>query len=157
MALELTSSAFETTGQIPARYTCEGEDISPPLKWNFVPSDAQSLVLICDDPDAPSGTFSHWVLYDIPADVEELPPSVPPEPSLEWGAQQGRNDFGNIGYGGPCPPHGSTHEYYFRLYALNEELDLPPGATREQVLDRIQDSIVEKTEITGQYNRSWPS
>ncbi len=155
MSLELTSAAFESGETMPTRYTCEGADVSPPLAWRGVPRDARSLVLICDDPDSTNGPWSHWVLYDVPADRDGLKEDVPPDGRLSWGGIQGRNDFGNPGYGGPCPsPPGSTHHYHFRLYALDESLDLPPGATRQQVLDRIQDHILDQTELIGLYTRS---
>jgi Raf kinase inhibitor-like YbhB/YbcL family protein len=155
MSLELTSAAFEAGGRIPARYTCEGEDVSPPLAWRGVPREARSLVLICDDPDSSNGPWSHWVLYDIPADKDGLEENVSTGVRLSWGGVQGRNDFGNSGYGGPCPsPPGATHHYYFRLYALDETLGLPPGATRQQVLERIEAHILGRTELMGLFARS---
>jgi Raf kinase inhibitor-like YbhB/YbcL family protein len=155
MSLELTSAAFDSGGRIPARYTCEGEDVSPPLAWRGVPREAQSLVLICDDPDSRNGPWSHWVLYDVPADKDGLEGDVPPDARLPWGGAQGRNDFGNSGYGGPCPsPPGATHHYYFRLYALDASLDLPPGATRQQILERIEGHILARTELMGLFARS---
>lgn len=155
MSLELTSTAFGAGESIPIRYTCDGEDVSPPLAWRGVPPGAQSLVLICDDPDSRNGPWSHWVLYDIPADKGGLQEDVPPDARLPWGGAQGRNDFGNSGYGGPCPsPPGATHHYYFRLYALDEVLNLPPGAARQRVLDRIKGHILNRTELMGTYTRS---
>jgi Raf kinase inhibitor-like YbhB/YbcL family protein len=155
MGLELTSAAFELGETIPSQYTCEGKDVSPPLAWRGVPRRAQSLVLVCDDPDSRNGPWSHWVLYDIPADRDGLEENVPPDGHLSWGGVQGRNDFGNPGCGGPCPsPPGSAHHYYFRLYALDEALRLPPGATRQQVLDRIRGHILDQTELMGLYARS---
>jgi hypothetical protein len=155
MNLELTSTVFEAGASIPDKYTCEGEDVSPPLSWLGMPEGTQSLALICDDPDSTNGPWSHWVLYDIPPDQFGVEENVPADPQLEWGGVQGRNDFGNVGYGGPCPGRGAPHHYYFRLYALDEELDLPPGATRQQVLDRIQDHVLEQTELMGTYQRTW--
>ena len=155
MSLELTSTAFKAGERIPSRYTCEGEDVSPPLAWRGVPAGAQSLVLICDDPDSSNGPWSHWVLYHIPADKKDLEEDVSPDARLPWGGAQGRNDFGNSGYGGHCPsPPGSTHHYYFRLYALDEDLGLPPGATRQQMLDRIKGHVLDETELMGIYSRS---
>lgn len=153
MNLELTSRAFKSGATIPTRHSCEGENISPPLTWRGVPREAKSLVLICDDPDAPNGVWSHWVLYEIPMEVSELPEGAPSEPRLSWGGMQGRNDFGNAKYEGPCPPPGPAHHYYFRLYALDQSLNLPSGATRAQVLDRIQGHIVASTELLGLYAR----
>ncbi len=152
--MNLTSTAFEAGETIPARYTCEAENVSPPLNWQSLPAGAQSLVLICDDPDASNGPWSHWVLYDIPIDVDELAEGLPREGRLPWGGAQGRNDMGNVGYDGPCPPYGSPHRYYFRLYAVDETLELTPGATRAQVLERIHDHVVGQTELMGRYARS---
>lgn len=153
MALELTSEAFDAGQTIPTAYTCEGGGVSPPLTWENAPADTKSFVLIADDPDAPGGLFSHWVLYNIPADKRGLEEDVPAESQLSWGGVQGRNDFGDVGYGPPCPPAGSEHRYYFRLYALNGQLDLPPGATRAQVLDAIEGIILEQTELVGVVGR----
>ncbi len=154
MAMTLISEAFEPGETIPDRYTCEGDDVSPPLKWREVPPEAESLVLICDDPDAPGGTWSHWVLYDLPSGKSSLDEGISPDPELPDGGVHGRNGFGHLGYGGPCPPRGEMHHYYFRLYALNEKLDLPPGATRSQVLDRVEGHTLAKTELMGQYQRA---
>jgi len=153
MAFELTSTAFESEETIPDRYTCEGADVSPALEWSDAPEGTQGFALICEDPDAPGGTFTHWLLYNIPADREGLTEGVDTDATLSWGAVQGRNDFGDVGYGPPCPPAGSEHRYYFRLYALNGQLDLPPGATRAQVLDAIEGIILEQTELVGVVGR----
>lgn len=154
MPIQLTSPVFEAGDAIPDKYTCEGANVSPPLEWGEAPDQVESLVLICDDPDAPGGIWSHWVLYDIPPNQTGLGEDVPPEANLSWGGVQGRNDFGDIGYGGPCPPQGSTHRYYFRLYGLDEKLEMPPGASRGQMLDRIEDHIVVQSELVGRFNRS---
>lgn len=153
MSISFESSAFKSGESIPVRYTCEGKNISPPLAWRGVPEEARSLALICDDPDAPRGTWSHWVFYNIPSDREEIPENFPRGGSPEWGGMQGRNDFGNTQYGGPCPPAGSSHRYFFRLYALDEELNLEPGATRAQVMDAMQEHIVDQAEIMGRFSR----
>jgi hypothetical protein len=153
MALTLRSSAFETGARIPTRHTCEGENVSPPLSWSGQPAETESQVLIVDDPDAPNGTWSHWALYDIPADVNELSAALTGE-TIPEGAAQGRNDFGNVKYEGPCPPPGEEHRYFFRLYALDTHLNLAPGATRAQVLDHMQDHILTHTELVGVYERS---
>lgn len=153
MSFELTSTAFGAEETIPDRHTCEGADVSPPLSWGDAPEGTRSLALICEDPDAPGGTFTHWLLYGIPATRDELPEGVETEPSLSWGAAQGRNDFGNVGYGGPCPPMGSTHRYFFRLYALDEQLDLPPGASRHQLLSEIEEHALARTGLMGRYSR----
>jgi hypothetical protein len=153
MAFELTSTAFESEETIPDRYTCEGADVSPVLEWSDAPEGTQAFALICEDPDAPGGTFTHWLLYNIPADRDGLPEGVDTDATLSWGAAQGRNDFGNVGYGGPCPPMGSTHRYYFRLYALDEALDLPPGVSRAQLLDEAEKHAIERTGLMGRYGR----
>jgi Raf kinase inhibitor-like YbhB/YbcL family protein len=150
MAITLTSTAFSEGAPIPSDYTCDGADISPPLAWSEVPSGTQSLALIVDDPDAPRGTWVHWVLYNVPATVTELPPNVPLERSLPNGAKQGRNDFGKIGYGGPCPPRG-THRYYFKLYALDTQLALDAGATKQELLDAMAGHILAEGQLMGTY------
>lgn len=154
MALQLTSSVFDSGEMIPDRFTCEGADISPPLSWSNGPDEVQEFALICEDPDAPAGTFTHWVIYNIPARKTTLAENIPAETNLPWGGRQGRNHFGNIGYGGPCPPQGAPHRYYFRLYALDEELDLPPGLSRNQLLEEMEEYIIEKTALIGRYGRT---
>jgi Raf kinase inhibitor-like YbhB/YbcL family protein len=133
MTLTITSTAFEQGGMIPRQYTCDGNDSSPPLAWTSVPDGTKSLALICDDPDAPVGTWVHWVLFNLPADVTALPEHVPPQKTLGNGARQGTNDFRKIGYGGPCPP-GGTHRYYFKLYTLDTVLETKPGITKKELL-----------------------
>ncbi len=154
MAFELRSSAFSAEETIPDRYTCEGADVSPPLKWANAPEGTQEYALICEDPDAPGGTFTHWLLYGIPPEIEELPEDVPQDGTLSWGAVQGRNDFGNTGYGGPCPPIGETHRYFFRIYALGERLDMPPGATRAQLLREAEDRAIARAGLMGTFAQS---
>lgn len=151
--MELRSSALEAGESIPVRYTCDGEGISPPLEWRYVPQEAKSLGLICDDPDASRGPWSHWVVYNIPVDVSGLPEGIEPGGRLPWGGAQGRNESGRVQYGAPCPPRGSTHHYHFRLYALDEDLDLPPGATRQQLLQRIEGHVLDETELVVPYRR----
>src|SRR5688572_14786035 len=153
MPLRLTSDAFEPGGSMPARHTCEGENVSPPLTFGGVPAAAQSLLLIVDDPDAPNGVFTHWVLYNLSVDLRQLEEGFVPNLDAA-GPAQGRNDFGNDRYEGPCPPPDSNeHHYYFRLYALDEPSVLPAGATRAQVLDHIQGHIVEQTELMARCQR----
>ncbi len=149
--MTITSTAFQDGATIPARYTCDGEDISPALSWSGAPEGTQSFVIILDDPDAPGGTFNHWVIFNIPADASGLEEAVATTPQLENGARQGTNSFGEIGYGGPCPPPGTEHHYHFILYAIDQTLDLSTGATKTQVLDAIEGHIVAKTEIVGLY------
>lgn len=153
MALKLESPAFSPGGDIPRQYTCDGPDLSPPLRWSDPPADTQSLALICDDPDAPARTWVHWVLYRIPPSARELPEGVPKEEELADGSRQGRNDFRKIGYGGPCPPRGPKHRYYFRLYALDVVPDLPAGATKAQLLEAMEGHILAQGELMGRYGR----
>ncbi len=151
--MQLISPVFSHQDLIPAKYTCDGQDLSPPLRWDDVPAATQSFALICDDPDAPRRTFVHWVLFNLSADRRSLPEGVPPDGTLSEGGIQGKNDFGNLGYGGPCPPSGS-HRYFFKLYALDRFLDLQPGATKDQVTAAMQGHILAEGELMGRYQRS---
>ena len=148
----LPSPVFAAGQPIPARFTCDGEDISPALEWSGVPASAKSLALICDDPDAPAGTWVHWVVYNLPADDMGLIENTPATDKLTGGGLQGKNDFGKIGYGGPCPPSG-THRYFFKLYTLDTELDLKPGATKSDLLKAMEGHIVAQGELMGTYSR----
>jgi len=150
--IEVTSSAFEEGQMIPAKYTADGEDISPPLRWEGVPEGAESIALISDDPDAPMGTWVHWVIYNMPPDTTSLPEDVPPDETLENGGIHGTTDFRSIGYGGPAPPSG-THRYYFKVYALDTMLDLPPGATKGQVEKAMKRHILAQGLLMGKYKR----
>ncbi len=152
MKLEIRSTAFEEGGSIPKKYTCDGTDISPPLSWTQPPEGTKSLVLICDDPDAPMGTWVHWVLYGLSPDTLELPEDVPDKKEILGGARQGTNDFRRIGYGGPCPP-GGTHRYYFKLYAIDSEPGLSSGATKKEVLDSIEGHVLAEGQLMGRYSR----
>ena len=152
MAIELTSTAFSEGEMIPGRYSCDGEDVSPPLAWSGVPEAAQSLALICDDPDAPVGTWDHWVLFNISASASSLPEALPAEPTLESGAVNGSNSWGRLGYGGPCPP-GGTHRYFFYLYALDTQLSLESGATKPQLLQAMEGHILTEGQLMGRYQR----
>ncbi len=152
MDIKITSPAFEEGGMIPRKYTCDGADISPPLAWTGVPEAARTLALISDDPDAPMGTWVHWVLFNLPATVTELPEGVPTDKELKNGAKQGRNDFRRIGYGGPCPP-GGTHRYFFKLYALDKALDLAAGATKAELLRAMEGHILAQGQLMGKYRR----
>ncbi|MCS7286110.1 MAG: YbhB/YbcL family Raf kinase inhibitor-like protein [Anaerolineae bacterium] len=151
--MSLFSPAFTNGSLIPERYTCKGENISPPLGWTGVPAEAKSLVLICDDPDAPGGPFNHWLLYNIPPSTTNLPEGVPPLPSLPDGSFQGFNSFGKIGYDGPCPPPGSTHRYFFRLYALDKTLNIPPKARKAEILRAMEGHILAVAELMGRFSR----
>jgi len=150
MSLKLTSGAFNQGGSIPDQFSKKDGNASPPLEWHGLPPGTKSLALIVDDPDAPSGTFVHWLLYDIPISLSELKEGVLAQSHLPGGLRQGRNGFGEIGYGGPQPPSG-THRYFFRLYALDTELDLAPGATREQLEQSMRGHILEQTELMGRF------
>jgi Raf kinase inhibitor-like YbhB/YbcL family protein len=152
MTLEITSSAFSEGEMIPTGYTCDGPDISPELAWTGVPETTQSLALICDDPDAPMGTWVHWVLFNIPPGARGLPGEISPDAALENGARHGTNDFGRLGYGGPCPP-GGTHRYFFKLYALDTELDLASGITKAQLIEAMEGHILAEAQLMGTYNR----
>ena len=152
MDLKITSSAFAHGSMIPAKYTCDGADVSPPLAWSGVPATAKSLALICDDPDAPAGTWVHWVLYHVPPSVKDLPEAVPAQDTLANGARQGTNDDPKTGYSGPCPP-GGVHRYFFKLYALDCDITLAPGATKAQLEKAMTGHIVAKGELMGKYKR----
>jgi Raf kinase inhibitor-like YbhB/YbcL family protein len=150
----LSSPEFEDGQRIPRRYTCEGADVSPPLQWTDPPNGTRSLALIVDDPDAPRGTWVHWILYDLPPTTRSLPEGVPKTGLLRDGGRQGRNGFGDVGYGGPCPPRGhGPHRYFFKLYALDAEVDLPPGTTIEHVRSAIDRHTIASTQLMGVYSR----
>jgi len=153
VAIELTSSAFQNGGAIPVRYTCEGENLSPPLAWSALPNGATSVALICDDPDAPAGTWVHWVLYNLPATATELREKVAPAAALPNGARQGTNSFQKIGYGGPCPPPGKAHRYFFKLYALDSELGLKSAPTKEELVQAMEHHILGEGQLMGTYQR----
>jgi len=152
MEIKITSSAFADGGLIPSTYTCDGADISPPLQWDVAPEGTESIALICDDPDAPMGTWVHWVLFNLPAQTKELAENVSPDETLPNGARQGISDFGRIGYGGPCPPSG-THRYFFKIYALDMALDLQPGANKRQLLKTMEGHILGQGQLIGKYKR----
>ena len=152
MVIQLTSSAFADGSMIPSEYTCDGRDISPPLAWAGAPEGTAALALICDDPDAPAGTWVHWVLYDLPASTESLPAAVPPDRVLSDGGKQGTNSYRRMGYGGPCPPSG-THRYYLKMYALDSEVGLKPGATKEDLLEAMEGHILGQGQLMGRYKR----
>ncbi|VVB87628.1 Phosphatidylethanolamine-binding protein [uncultured archaeon] len=148
----LKSTGFQEGGTIPSKYTCDGKDVSPPLSWSL-PGGVTSFALIVDDPDAPGGVFTHWVLFDLPPNITVLPEGVPKTGRLDEGGIQGKNDFGEIGYNGPCPPAGKPHTYRFILYALDLELNLKPGANKQQVLKAMEGHVLSKSEIDGKYGR----
>jgi Raf kinase inhibitor-like YbhB/YbcL family protein len=152
--MRLWSAAFDEGGTLPPRFTCDGDGVSPPLAWEDVPDGTLGFALLCEDPDAPSGLFTHWVLYNLPAGARELAEGVPKDAVLSIGARQGTNSFGAIGYGGACPPRGDReHRYIFKLYALDTSLGLEPGARREQLLDAVRDHVLAEAQVTGKYKR----
>lgn len=152
--MKLKSTDFGPGQKIPGEYTCTGNNISPKIIWDDLPEKTKSLVLIVDDPDAPVGNWTHWLAYNIPANTRGLPPAIPPKMKLDSGILQGKNDFRKIGYGGPCPPQGhGPHRYFFRLYALDEILNLKPGAEKEELERAMTGHILDQAEIMGQYER----
>ncbi len=153
MGWELKSAAFAHGGDIPKKFTCDGTDVSPALSWGDAPQKTASIALIADDPDAPVGTWVHWVLYDLPASARELRDNVPKKQELESGARQGKNDFGRIGYGGPCPPPGPAHRYFFKLYALDGKLNLKAGASKAELEKALKGHILAQAELMGKYKR----
>jgi Raf kinase inhibitor-like YbhB/YbcL family protein len=153
MKLQLSSPDFEDGEMIPSKYTCDGSDASPRLEWSGVPEGSRSLALVCDDPDAPIGTWAHWVLYGLPADATSLPAGVPTEEVLETGTLQGKNDFKRVGYGGPCPPRGKPHRYFFKLYALDSALELEPGATKKTLEKAMRGHVLAEGQLVGMYQR----
>ncbi|HEV8591657.1 MAG TPA: YbhB/YbcL family Raf kinase inhibitor-like protein [Pyrinomonadaceae bacterium] len=154
MSIKITSSAFNYGSDIPTEFTCDGANISPPLSWSDIPSDAKSLALLVSDPDAPSGTFTHWLLFNLPTDIGGLPENLPPNEKLENGALQGKNGFGKFGYGGPCPPAGSEpHRYFFRFYALDTKLNLGSGISLQEINSAMKSHILDEAELMGKYSR----
>ncbi len=154
MSLELTSTAFKTGDPLPREFTADGRDISPPLKWSEPPSGTRSLALICEDPDAPRGIFTHWVVYHIPPESPELIENIPRGAvRLPNGTLQGTNDFGKVGYGGPAPPPGKPHRYYFKIFALDQQVNLGPGASRKQLLEAMKDHVLAEGKLMGRYGK----
>ncbi len=151
--LQLTTTAFTPGQPIPSRHAFDKEDISTALQWSGVPPTAKSLALICDDPDAPVGTWVHWVLYDLPPNTPGLSEGQPRSPELPGGGKQGMNDYKKTGYGGPCPPPGKAHRYFFRLYALDAKPDLKPGLTKAQLLKALAGHVLAEGELMGTYQK----
>jgi Raf kinase inhibitor-like YbhB/YbcL family protein len=153
MSFQISTSAFSEGGIIPKKHTCDGPDLSPPLSWTEAAAATKSFALIADDPDAPVGTWVHWVLFNLPGASRQLPEGVKKEERLPDGTLQGRNDFRKIGYGGPCPPPGTPHRYFFKLYALDAMLNLKAGATRQDAERAMQGHVVGETQLMGRYGR----
>jgi Raf kinase inhibitor-like YbhB/YbcL family protein len=152
-AMQVQSNVISPGGKFPKRETCDGQDTSPQLAWSGAPPDTKTYALILDDPDAPSGTFTHWIVWNIPASAHELPENLPRKAELPDGTRQGRNDFGKIGYGGPCPPPGKPHRYFFRVYALDNAPPVKAGAGRGEVERALQGHILAQGELMGRYGR----
>jgi Raf kinase inhibitor-like YbhB/YbcL family protein len=153
MKLSVKTPAFEPGGKIPKKNTGEGVDVSPRLEWSSVPAAARSIVVICDDPDAPGGTWTHWVLFNLPRTTTSLEEGMPADPERADGSRHGINDWKHPGYRGPMPPPGKPHRYFFRVYALDCVLGLAAGAARQQVLDAIEGHVVAEGEVIGTYQR----
>jgi Raf kinase inhibitor-like YbhB/YbcL family protein len=153
MAFVLKSSSLKEGEMIDEKYTCDGIDISIPLNWSDPPEGTKSFALTADDPDAPSGTWVHWILYDLPADARGLAEGIPPRKTLDSGAKQGINDFRRVGYGGPCPPTGPAHRYVFTLYALNRMIALDAGLTKHELLRAIRGHVLAQAQLVGIYKR----
>ena len=153
MTIQLTSITFAEEQAIPTKYTGDGPDQSPPLSWSDPPAGTNSIALFCEDPDAPRGIWVHWVLFNLPASQRQLQEGLPGEGTLPDGARQGKNDFGNLGYGGPAPPRGKPHRYFFKLYALDTQLNLPAGATRDQLLGAMKGHVLAEGQLMGKYQR----
>jgi len=152
MTLTISSSAFANGGMIPSQYTCDGANISPPVQWSGLRAAAKTFAIVVDDPDAPAKTWVHWVVYDLPANTTQLTENIGQGKTLGSGGKQGTSDFKKIGYGGPCPP-GGTHRYFFKLYAVDIETSLPPGATKDELLKAIEGHVVGQGELVGKYKR----
>ena len=151
--ISISIEGFKDGGTIPDIYTCKGKAISPSLSWKGIPAETKSIALIMDDPDAPGGTFVHWVLYNVPPQTQKLPEGMPHDKILADGSVQGMTDFGRTGYGGPCPPPGKPHRYYFKIYALDSKIDLTPGISKKQLENAMAGHILAKGEIVGIYKR----
>lgn len=151
MTIELKSPAFRQGETIPEKYTGTGRDMSPPLEWKGVPENARTVAIILDDPDAPRGVFNHWVIYNVAADQQQLDEHVTPEPVVPEGIRQGTNDFGKIGYKGPAPPPGEPHHYFFHIYALDCELHVPPGSSKDDLLGAMHNHILDEGQLMGTF------
>jgi len=152
MSFEIRSTAFSDGNEIPKKYTCDGADVSPSLSWKDAPAGTQSFALIADDPDAPAGTWTHWVIWNIPATAASLPEGMQ-KVEESGGIRQGRNDFKRMGYGGPCPPPGKPHRYFFKLYALDAKLEMAPGAGKKELERAMKGHVLAQTELKGKYGR----
>lgn len=153
MSIQIICAAFKEGETIPVKYTCDGENVSPALNWSGAPENTKSFALICDDPDAPMGTWVHWVVYNIPATMTSLPEAVPMKKTVLNNIIQGTTSFRKMGYGGPCPPRGPAHRYLFKIYALDTELNLKAGASENELLKAMEGHILAKGQLMGRYGR----
>ncbi len=151
--ISISTEAFKDGEEIPKKYTCWGSDTSPPLSWTGIPRETKSIVIVMEDPDAGKGTLVHWILFNVPPTMENLPEAIPKSENFPNGSRQGRTDFNEIGYGGPCPPPGKVHRYYFKIYALDKMLDLLPGSSIRQIYESIEGHIIAKGDIVGMFGR----
>src|SRR3972149_11570668 len=150
MGMSITTKAFKASEMIPSKYTCDGPDVSPDLQWSGAPANTKGFALICDDPDAPAGTWVHWGLYGLSHDASGLPEAMPKDAESGYPkCKTGKNDFGKVGYGGPCPPRGPAHRYFFQLYALDADLNLNAKATKADLLKTMEGHIVGQAELVG--------
>src|SRR5438067_1842354 len=149
--IPISSPAFGDGGGIPTQYTADGRNDSPPLEWGDPPADTHSFALVCDDPDAPRGTFTHWLVWNLSPDCRHLGSGLPPAVSVNGAVRQGKNSFGRLGYGGPAPPAGPQHRYLFKLYALDTALALDGGATKDQLLEAMRNHVLGEGILTGMY------
>jgi Raf kinase inhibitor-like YbhB/YbcL family protein len=152
MEIKLQSTAFEDGELIPSKYTCDGKNISPPLKWENIPEETQSIAIICDDPDAPMGIWVHWIIFNLPPETSRLEENFPDDETFPDGTRQGINDFGAVGYGGPCPPAGS-HRYFFKIYALDMLVSLVTVVDKQTLLETIDGHIIAHGQLIGRYHR----
>ena len=153
MSIQIVSTAFADSQPIPAKYTCEGQNISPPLRWSTLPLSTKSHAIIVDDPDAPSGVWVHWVIYNLPSSIAELFEGIPKLQLLPAGVMQGLNSWPRLGYDGPCPPPGKPHRYFFKIYALDTMLNLKAGVTKNDVLREMRSHILDEGQLMGTYQR----
>ncbi len=152
MTIKITSPTFNEGEHIPIRFSCNDVNVSPPLDFEDIPETTVSIALILEDPDAPGGLFTHWIIFNLPADTKNLPEHIMGRELMDDGSKHGLNSFGLVGYGGPCPPKG-THRYFFKIYALDEKLDLPPLIRRDEILDAMEGHILDKGELMGVFTR----
>ncbi|HEY6245785.1 MAG TPA: YbhB/YbcL family Raf kinase inhibitor-like protein [Pyrinomonadaceae bacterium] len=152
--MRLSSTAFKDGATLPSRFTCDGNGVSPPLEWKDVPDGTQAFALICEDPDAPNGVFTHWVLYNLPRGSRELGEGLPVDEVLSIGGRQATNSFGKVGYGGACPPTGDReHRYVFKLYALDNDIRVPAGVKKQELFDAMRNHVLAEAQLIGKYKR----